>query len=122
VVQNTSEVGMSGSLDAKVEDMGVVAEQTENRAGNPQEPECSVGCFSTSSRTASREVLRQQSVETPKSGRHCCEAADLSKWKCPDPGCKTNNQEGQGNCSNCRLPRHSANQFKRSQSKILKQL
>ena len=31
VAQNISEVGMSGSLAAKVEDMGVVGEQTENR-------------------------------------------------------------------------------------------
>jgi len=110
---------MSGSL-AKVDGMGR-QEQIENRAGNSQETECSVGCFSTTSRTVSKEVI-QQSEETPKSGRHCCEATDLSKWKCPDPGCKTNNQEGQTNCSNCKLPRHTANQFKRSQSKILKQL
>ena len=82
------------------------------RAGNSQETECSVGCFSTTSRTVSKEVkltfamlvlnlvlyqVIRQSEETPKSGRHCCEAADLSKWKCPDPGCKTNNQVEQSN-------------------------
>ena len=31
VAQNISGVGMSGSLAAKVDDMGVVGEQTENR-------------------------------------------------------------------------------------------
>jgi hypothetical protein len=87
-----------------------------------------VGCFSTSARSTPRVVATRQAshdLDTIKSGRHCCgnsEGPDSSRWKCPDPGCKTNNHEGQRNCSNCKLPRHSTNQFKRSQSKILKQL
>ena len=43
-------------------------------------------------------------------------------FQCPDPGCKTSNPCSQLTCSNCNLPKHSANQFKRGESKILKQL
>ena len=46
----------------------------------------------------------------------------LLHLQCPDPGCKTSNPCGQANCSNCNLPKHSAQQFQRGQSKILKQL
>jgi len=45
-----------------------------------------------------------------------------TKWKCPDPGCKTKNQRDHNNCTNCNLPRHTTHHFGRSQSKILKQL
>lgn len=104
--------------------------------GSPSE--CTVGCFSRSTSVDGTNkklpqvarTLSKADLDVIKSGRHCCgsgggqlDSPDCRiNWKCPDPGCKTNNHEGQRNCSGCKLPRHSANQFKRSQSKILKQL
>merc|ERR1719195_2278387 len=81
-----------------------------------QEDSCGVGCFSVPGRHSS-----QMQENEAKSGRHCNNFG-AEGWKCPDPGCKTSNPSGLESCSNCHLPKSSAYQFTRGQSKILKQL
>ena len=39
-----------------------------------------------------------------------------SFWRCPDPGCKTTNSQEKEACTQCTLPRHSMNQFKKGRT------
>jgi len=82
---------------------------------------CSVGCFTVRGGASSDSVppIPQENTKS----RHChTNSLGTANWKCPDPGCKTINPSGKDSCATCHLPRHSTHQFKRGESKILKQL
>eukprot|EP00088_Acartia_fossae_P032169 TRINITY_DN32976_c0_g3_i2.p2 TRINITY_DN32976_c0_g3~~TRINITY_DN32976_c0_g3_i2.p2 ORF type:complete len:102 (-),score=14.32 TRINITY_DN32976_c0_g3_i2:500-805(-) len=86
---------------------------------------CTVGCFKVKQNSCSALVPTPSSPITVTSkSRHCDEKATglSNNWRCPDPGCKTINSSGKESCANCHLPKHTTHEFKRGESKILKQL
>jgi len=91
-----------------------LSKQAATSQASDESETCGIGCFSVG-------PGKQLQENEAKSGRNCNNVGSEG-WKCPDPGCKTANPWLQKTCTNCNLPKHSANQFQRGQSKILKQL